>query len=87
MKPIQSTVLVKIETVQETSGGIEKPNTDNLTGVVISTGEGNPNTGYNMICKPGDRIRWFRNRGERIIYNGEKHMLLNEEKGEIAAIL
>lgn len=86
MKPIQTNVLAIVDNEQEITDGIDAPKNDFTTGTVVSVGDGDPEY-PKMICKPGDRIKWSKHAGEKIIYEGQNHILLNEKKGHILAIL
>jgi len=86
MKPIGATVLARVEEIRQETNGLETPNQNYVTGIVEAVGPGTP-TYPKMVCKPNDRIRWYRNKGDKFKYNGDNYILLNEEKQEIPIIL
>ncbi len=88
MTPLFENILVKRDAPKDTNNDWETVvKQDNvLTGIVIAAGPGTPEW-PDMQCAVGDHIRWHRNAGESVNYNGEKHLILNERKREIIAKL
>lgn len=87
MKPIIENVLVKLDKESNDNGytSIEKDR-EVTTGVVVSVGDGSVDW-PEMFTKPGDRVKWNRNAGQLFDLNGVPHIILNERKREIIAIL
>lgn len=80
--PICENVLAEIDSVTVTDSGLETPSAIENTGTVISVGQGTPDW-PEMYCKPGDKIKWHRNSGERVEVEGKPCIILNERKREI----
>lgn len=86
MRPLFENVLVAIDEQETTESGLEMTGQVMLTGTVIDVGDGTPEW-PKMVCRKGDRVRWTRNAGHKIDYNGLNCIILNERRGDIIARL
>lgn len=88
MRPLFENVLVKRDSLEDVSGDYDtiKREREVTTGIVVAVGDGTVDW-PNMTCQVGDRIQWHRNSGESIVLDKVPHVMLNERKREIIAVL